>query len=232
MRAQFLDSMDIERERGITIKLQSVTPRLPGPHAQPDRHARPRRLRLRGQPVAGRLRGRDPAGRRRPGHRGPDAGQLLPGPRERPRDRRLPQQDRPARPPTRTCTPPRSRTSSASRPTTSCASAPRPARACPSCSTPSSSGSRRPTGDVDEPLQALIFDSHYDQYRGVVSAVRVMNGTMRTGEKLRFMQAGVSYEADEVGVRNPDAHAGQGARPRRDRLPHRRHQGRGRGPLR
>ncbi len=60
-----------------------------------------------------------------------------------------------------------------------------------------------PTGAVDEPLQALIFDSHFDQFRGVVSSVRVVNGTMRTGEKLRFMQAGVSYEADEVGVRNP-----------------------------
>ena len=60
-----------------------------------------------------------------------------------------------------------------------------------------------PKGDPDEPLQALIFDSHFDQYRGVVSSVRVMNGTMRTGEKLRFMQAGAVYEADEVGVRNP-----------------------------
>ncbi|MCU1497856.1 MAG: lepA, partial [Acidimicrobiales bacterium] len=60
-----------------------------------------------------------------------------------------------------------------------------------------------PQGDPDEPLQALIFDSHFDQYRGVVSSVRVMNGTMRTGEKLRFMQAGAVYEADEIGVRNP-----------------------------
>ena len=60
-----------------------------------------------------------------------------------------------------------------------------------------------PSGEVDEPLQALIFDSHFDQYRGVVSSVRVMSGTMRTGEKLRFMQAGAVYEADEIGVRNP-----------------------------
>ncbi len=60
-----------------------------------------------------------------------------------------------------------------------------------------------PEGDPDAPLQALIFDSHFDQYRGVVSSVRVMHGTMRTGEKLRFMQAGAVYEADEVGVRNP-----------------------------
>ncbi len=60
-----------------------------------------------------------------------------------------------------------------------------------------------PVGDPDDPLQALIFDSHFDQYRGVVSSVRVMNGMLRTGEKLRFMQAGAVYEADEVGVRNP-----------------------------
>ena len=60
-----------------------------------------------------------------------------------------------------------------------------------------------PTGDPDDPLQALIFDSHFDQYRGVVSSVRVMTGTLRTGDKLRFMQANASYDADEVGVRNP-----------------------------
>ncbi|MEZ5177065.1 MAG: translation elongation factor 4 [Acidimicrobiales bacterium] len=60
-----------------------------------------------------------------------------------------------------------------------------------------------PAGDPDEPLQALIFDSHFDQYRGVVSSVRVMNGMLRTGDKLRFMQAGAVYDADEVGVRTP-----------------------------
>jgi len=60
-----------------------------------------------------------------------------------------------------------------------------------------------PTGDVDAPLQALIFDSHYDAYRGVVSSVRVMNGTLKTGSRLRFMQAGVTHDADEVGARMP-----------------------------
>ncbi|MEY4131899.1 MAG: elongation factor 4 [Actinomycetota bacterium] len=61
-----------------------------------------------------------------------------------------------------------------------------------------------PVGDPDAPLQGLIFDSHFDQYRGVVSSIRVMNGTMPTGAKLRFLQAGSTYEADEIGVRLPD----------------------------
>src|SRR5687767_10785176 len=61
-----------------------------------------------------------------------------------------------------------------------------------------------PQGDADAPLQALIFDSHFDQYRGVVSSVRVMNGVLRTGTKLRFMHAAVTHDADEVGVRLPD----------------------------
>ena len=61
-----------------------------------------------------------------------------------------------------------------------------------------------PTGDPDAPLQALIFDSHYDPYRGVVSSVRVVNGNLKTGSRLRFMQAGAVHDADEVGVRTPD----------------------------
>ncbi len=60
-----------------------------------------------------------------------------------------------------------------------------------------------PKGDPGSPLQALIFDSQYDQYRGVVSSIRVMNGVLRTGEKLLFMQAGTQQEALEIGVRRP-----------------------------
>ena len=60
-----------------------------------------------------------------------------------------------------------------------------------------------PAGNPDGPLQALIFDSHFDQYRGVVSSVRVMNGRMRSGAKLRFMQARADREADEIGVWRP-----------------------------
>jgi GTP-binding protein LepA len=61
-----------------------------------------------------------------------------------------------------------------------------------------------PSGDADAPLQALIFDSQYDQYRGVVSSVRVMNGRLANGARLRFMQTGATHDADEVGVRLPD----------------------------
>ena len=60
-----------------------------------------------------------------------------------------------------------------------------------------------PSGSADEPLQALIFDSQFDQYRGVVSSVRVMNGRLQSGAKLAFMQAGAQHEALEIGVRRP-----------------------------
>ena len=60
-----------------------------------------------------------------------------------------------------------------------------------------------PVGDADADLQALIFDSHFDQYRGVVSSVRVMNGVMKTNQKLSFLQAGSTHAAEEIGVRRP-----------------------------
>jgi GTP-binding protein LepA len=60
-----------------------------------------------------------------------------------------------------------------------------------------------PTGDPDARLQALIFDSHYDAYRGVVSAVRVFNGTLVSGARLRYLQAAGTHDAEEVGVRLP-----------------------------
>jgi len=61
-----------------------------------------------------------------------------------------------------------------------------------------------PMGDPDAPLQALIFDSYYDAYRGVVSAVRVMSGTLTTGSRLRFIQAALTHDAEEIGYRLPD----------------------------
>ena len=60
-----------------------------------------------------------------------------------------------------------------------------------------------PTGDADAPLQALIFDSYYDAYRGVVSALRVFNGVLNSGARLRFVQAKAPHDAEEIGVRLP-----------------------------
>jgi GTP-binding protein LepA len=60
-----------------------------------------------------------------------------------------------------------------------------------------------PKGDADAPLQALIFDSVYDAYRGVVSSVRVFNGTLGSGARLRYVQAKAAHDAEEIGVRLP-----------------------------
>ncbi|HTV10707.1 MAG TPA: translation elongation factor 4 [Acidimicrobiales bacterium] len=60
-----------------------------------------------------------------------------------------------------------------------------------------------PKGDPEAPLQALIFDSYYDQYRGVISAVRVVNGILQGGTRLRFMQTGRAHEVEEIGLRLP-----------------------------
>ncbi|MCU1345556.1 MAG: lepA [Acidimicrobiia bacterium] len=60
-----------------------------------------------------------------------------------------------------------------------------------------------PTGDPDAPLQALIFDSIFDAYRGVVSSLRVMEGTLHSGSKIRFMNAASLHEANEIGARMP-----------------------------
>jgi GTP-binding protein LepA len=60
-----------------------------------------------------------------------------------------------------------------------------------------------PAGDPDAPLRALIFDSYFDQYRGVVSSIRVVDGAVHRDEPLLFMQAGGRHDADEIGVRLP-----------------------------
>ena len=60
-----------------------------------------------------------------------------------------------------------------------------------------------PKGDPDAPLQALIFDSWFDAYRGVIVLVRVMQGTMRKGQRIRLMSNGKAFDIDSMGVLMP-----------------------------
>ena len=60
-----------------------------------------------------------------------------------------------------------------------------------------------PEGDEDEPLQALIFDSFYDNYRGAICFVRIMSGSVRAGMRIRMMNTGACFDVVEVGVRSP-----------------------------
>ncbi len=60
-----------------------------------------------------------------------------------------------------------------------------------------------PTGDPDAPLKALIFDSWYDPYRGVVILTRVIDGVMRPGQKIRLMITGQEYQVEQLGVFSP-----------------------------
>ncbi|MGO8719265.1 MAG: translation elongation factor 4 [Acidobacteriaceae bacterium] len=60
-----------------------------------------------------------------------------------------------------------------------------------------------PTGDAEAPLQALIFDSWFDAYRGVVVLTRVINGRLKRGEKIRLMSNGRTFEVESIGVQTP-----------------------------
>lgn len=60
-----------------------------------------------------------------------------------------------------------------------------------------------PSGDLTAPLRALVFDSIYDDYRGVVLSVRVFEGTVKPGDKIKLMNSGSEYEVTEVGVNSP-----------------------------
>ena len=57
-----------------------------------------------------------------------------------------------------------------------------------------------PTGDPQAPLQALVFDSVFNPFRGIISYFRIVNGTLRTGDHVKFVSTGREYDADEVGV--------------------------------
>ena len=56
-----------------------------------------------------------------------------------------------------------------------------------------------PEGNPGSPLQAMVFDSHYDEFRGAITYIRVMNGTVRKGQKIRFLRAGTEHEVLELG---------------------------------
>ena len=62
-----------------------------------------------------------------------------------------------------------------------------------------------PEGDPGAPLRALVFDSYYDAYRGVVCYVRVVDGRLDSGQRLRFMATGENHDATEIGVLTPGA---------------------------
>ncbi|WP_239254001.1 translation elongation factor 4 [Listeria ilorinensis] len=63
----------------------------------------------------------------------------------------------------------------------------------------------KPTGDIDRPLKALIFDSVYDAYRGVIANIRIVDGVVRPGDTIRMMANGKEFEVTEVGVFKPKA---------------------------
>ncbi len=60
-----------------------------------------------------------------------------------------------------------------------------------------------PEGDENAPLSALIFDSYYDSYRGVIVYVRVVDGTLKAGDRIRMMQTGAEFDVVEVGMMHP-----------------------------
>lgn len=60
-----------------------------------------------------------------------------------------------------------------------------------------------PDGDIDAPLKALIFDSSFDAYRGVISSIRIMEGSVKAGDKIRMMSSGKEFEVTEVGINTP-----------------------------
>ena len=216
-RAQYLDRMDIERERGITIKSQAV--RMPWTvepgneqGAEPGTYV----LNMIDTPghvdftyeVSRSLEACEAAillvdaaqgieaqtlanlylalARRPPGHPGAQ--------QDRPAERQPGEVRRGAR-----------RTSSAASRETCCRRERQDRRGRRrACSTRSSSSTPAPVGDADAPARALIFDSVYDTYRGVITYVRVIDGKLSHRDRIKMMSTGAIHEMLELGVISPE----------------------------
>ena len=207
MVEQVLDSMDIERERGITIKAQTVRLRLPGArrqglYPQPDRHPRPRRLRLRGQPQPRRLRGLalvvDAS-------QGVEAQTLANVYQAIDNNHEivpiLNKIDLPAAEPDKI----KQQIEDVIGLDASDAigisaktglNVPEVLEAIVHRLPP-------PKGDREAPLKALLVDSWYDVYLGVVVLVRIVDGVLRKDQRIRMMGTDAVYNVDRVGVFTP-----------------------------
>ncbi len=60
-----------------------------------------------------------------------------------------------------------------------------------------------PTGKIEDPLQALIFDSYFDAYRGIITSIRIVNGSVKVGDQIRMNATGATYDVIELGVHTP-----------------------------
>lgn len=72
-----------------------------------------------------------------------------------------------------------------------------------------------PKGDPNQPLQMLIFDSIFNSFRGIIVLGKVINGSIKQGDKVKFVQTGMEYTADEVGVLKMDSSRGSNCLPER-----------------
>ena len=200
--------MDLERERGITIKAHTVRLLYQARdghdvHAEPHRHAGARRLLVRGVPEPRRVRGRHPDRRRRAGGRGADPRELLPGLRRR----------------TSTIVPvlnkidlPQADVEGTTQqiidllglgPDEPIAISAKSGTGVAEVLEAIVHRIPPPVGDPEAPLKALVFDSFYDSYQGVVIYVRVIDGRVVPGMKILLMSNGKVFEVQQVGVFSP-----------------------------
>ena len=233
MSAQVLDTMDLERERGITIKAHPVRLTYTAKDGQtyilnlidtPGHVDFSYEVTRSLAACEGALLLVDAVA----GRRSADARQRLPRGGEQPRDHPGDQQDRSAEraagrgaPAARGHHRPRRRRRRFSR-------ARRKAPASSTSSKPSSSACRRRKAIPRRTLKALIFDSWYDAYRGVVIVVRVLEGTIKNGMKVTLMNTRQDHEVESLGVFVAEGDTGRAAGAGRSRLHRVRHQGRGR----